>query len=134
MFSLSAVLDPVSSFARQAVPILAALSRETLFTLDIYLTPTSATPASEELRSLYGTAFRTKLNFEEEETFEELANEVAFEGLREGETVEVTVAIDGTAVGDKRQVVVNGKSQVVVFKNDAAKVEEEKAQHPRDEL
>lgn len=128
MFEITAVLDPVSSFARKVIPMLLTLSKEPLFKVDIYLVPTSTTPTSEELRISYGTAFDTKLNFDED-TLQEIESVVVFDGLEKGSTVDVTVG------GESKRVVIDGSKQELLFgRSIRGAVQRKEGEHIRDEL
>ncbi|GAA5965188.1 hypothetical protein JCM3765_002871 [Sporobolomyces pararoseus] len=137
MYELEAVLDPVSPFSRRAVPILSALSREGLFTVKIHLVPTSRQPAEEDLQSFYGSSFSTKLQFDEEETFEETESSIEFDGLEEGSTLDVAVEVDGKEVAHERKIVLKGRKQTVVVEkapSEARSGEVKKDEHAHDEL
>jgi len=131
MFEITAVLDPVSTFARKVIPTLSTLAKEPLFKVKIHLAPTSKAPTSEGLRTLYATAFDTKPNFDED-TLQEVESVVVFEGLKDGTEVDVTVS------GETQRVVFGGSKQELLFGTESTRggesVEGEKEQHVRDEL
>ncbi|GAA5914311.1 uncharacterized protein JCM6883_001811 [Sporobolomyces salmoneus] len=135
MYTLRAILDPVSPFARKVTPILSTLSQQGLFTVDVSLVPSSSQPTKEELSTLYGSSFRTGPEFDEE-TLQEIEAVVRFAGLEEGSTLDIYVEIQGEEVTEKHRLEVDREEQVVIFERSrqTANGEEKKQGHQRDEL
>ncbi|GAA6063990.1 hypothetical protein JCM10212_002422 [Sporobolomyces blumeae] len=135
MFDVVAVVDPVSRFARAAVPILASLATNDLFRLQIHLAPTSNVPSEQELRAFRSSAFPLGLTFDDETA--EIVPSVATlsNRLPKGTVVDVDVTVDGRTVGEKEGMVVEGGEQVVVLERPetGAAVDGQKV-HVRDEL
>ncbi|GAA5936022.1 uncharacterized protein JCM15063_002684 [Sporobolomyces koalae] len=134
MFELSAVLDPVSPFARKVLPILTTLAKEGLFTLNVHLAPTTSVPSSIDGATYYRSSFATRLQFDEEETFEEIGSNVEFDQFKHGSQVEVEVIVNGKPLEPKQHVVVTGDKQELVFTTNGRDGEKRKEIRDRTEL
>ncbi|GAA6010177.1 hypothetical protein JCM11491_005377 [Sporobolomyces phaffii] len=136
MFSLSAVVDPVSSFARRVIPILVELSRDPLFTLDLALAPTSSVPNLDDSASLFGSAFATTLAFDEDASLDEVPRAVKFSAADRafvaGHALDVSLEIDGSSELVRQRVTVDSESDVVVLATEGRG--DPKSRHARDEL
>lgn len=139
MYHVSATIDPTSRFGRSVVPMLSALSRTPLFTVDIHLVPTSAPESEDQASSLaasYGASFSDTIEFDEDETLQEMEATVELAGFEVGSTLDVVVEVDGEAVAQPRRIVIDGTKQSVVFEKSPRKKDSENqvSHHPRDEL